>query len=113
MRSLSVFVIVLVLGCMQMFSFVTSDWNGAEHFDSIEQVGKDVKITASLSRSGIYATLSTKMKNKKDILSGLHPSTGMNMSLPVSSFFYVNTDFICAVFLNLFPRKYQSNYLSS
>ncbi len=112
MRSLSVFVIVLVLGCMQVLPFETSNRSGAEHFDTIEQLGKNVEITASLSRSSIYATLSTKLKNKKDILSGLLPSTGINMSLPVSSFFYVNTGFICAVSINLFPRKYQSNYLS-
>ncbi len=112
MRSLSLFVMVLVLGCMQILPFETSDWSASEHFDSIEQVGKDVEITASLSRSSIYATLSTKLKNKKDILSGLLPSTGINMFLSVSPFFYVNTGFICAVSINLFPRKYQSNYLS-
>jgi len=112
MRSLSVLVIVMILGCMQIFPLDTSDWSGAEHFNSIEQVGKDVEITASLSRSSIYATLSTKLKNKKDILSGLLPSTVINISLPVSPFFYVNMGFICAVSINLFPRKYQSNYLS-
>lgn len=111
MRCKSIIFIVLVLLCMQAVPLDNRDGDGSGQSFSLEQGGKDVKIKALLTKTNILATLSTKLNNKGTPPGFIHFMLHKTpLSLP--HFFYVEPEFICVVIIQLFPKIFQSNYLS-
>lgn len=109
MKFWSVLIIVLVLISMQSIQTVnTVDETGKSFV--IDKGGKDVDVISSLSRSGVYATLSQKL-NKKDASTSFSHSTLIPNQLPLSQT-DKKEEFICVAIIHLYPKKFQSNYLS-
>ncbi|MCM3618799.1 hypothetical protein M3936_14515 [Sutcliffiella horikoshii] len=109
MRCWCVIWIVLMLISMQGIPNVNN------HLDTIGQAFKDEgktgnEVISSISKSDVYATLSQKL-NKKDTWTSFSQSPPITKQLPLSQIDKIE-EFICVAIIHLFPRKFQSNYLS-
>lgn len=110
MRIWSVLFVVLLLISVQAVQPVNNSMDTTGKAFSFEKSGKDVEIVSSLSRSGIYATLSQKL-NKKDDITSTSYYAPITRELPTSQI-DKKEEFICVAIIHLFPKKFQSNYLS-
>lgn len=110
MRIWSVLIIVLVLISMHSTQTVNKDLDATSKSYLFDKDRKDVDVISSLSRSGVYGILSQKL-NKKDALTSFSHSTLIIKQLPLSQI-QKKEEFICVAVIHLFPKKFQSNYLS-